>query len=155
MVCFIAENSPHFMFTCLHMLLFRFYRQSIWSTRQIAVKTAAAVPNGRGCLGGVSSGAGARRRMRQHTTCFARVGAAARSIACSICRKQCGCGVAARRAVAAERSQPRPAALLLASLASAAPASSICREVVASDPRASERRERNRAREQEHGMFHC
>ena len=50
------------------------YSQSIWSTRQIAVKTAAAVPNGRGCISGVSSGAGARRRMRQRTTRFARVG---------------------------------------------------------------------------------
>ena len=77
----IEREQEHGMFHCRKIAYFMFthdplplYSQSIWSTRRIAVKTAAAVPNGRGCISGVSSGAGARRRMRQRTTCFARVG---------------------------------------------------------------------------------
>ena len=61
------------------------------------MKTVAAVPNGRGCISGVSSGAGAWRRMRQRTTRFARVvrGSAARSIAAG--HGLCLCFHAARR----------------------------------------------------------
>ena len=68
---FHCRKIAYFMFT--HDPL-PFYRQSIWLTRQIAVKTVAAVPNGRGCISGVSSSAGVQRRMMQRTTCFACVG---------------------------------------------------------------------------------